>query len=176
MDYFMRCFPYTFVFRNMKNTLAIVLLSLLLSFVWMYKKVDVLNFAQLQKQTENKKNDTLYVVNYWATWCMPCVKEMPFFEEAAAKFSTQKVKVVFVSLNSPKELANVEKFTETKNIQNRVVLLNAGNPNDWIDKVDPSWSGSIPATAMYKNGKKVFFKEGSFTREEINTVINDKNK
>ena len=55
-------------------------------------------------------------------------------------------------------------------------LLNAGNPNDWVDKIDKTWSGSIPATIMYKGGKKVFFKEGEFTQEEINSVITNKNQ
>ena len=160
----------------MKKAFVISTVCILFSFIWISNRVSVLNFAQLQKQAEDKKNDTLYVVNYWATWCMPCVKEMPFFETAGTTFATQKVKVLFVSLNSLKELANVEKFVETKNIQNKVFLLNAGNPNDWIDKVDPSWSGSIPATVMYKKGKKVFFKEGGFTQEEINATITEKNK
>jgi len=160
----------------MRILLNIGLITCLLSFVCLKRKVEVVNFIQLQKQAESKTNDTLYVVNFWATWCKPCVQEMPFFEEAATKFSSQKVKVIYVSLNSLKELPAVEKYTETKNIQNWMFLLNAGNPNDWVDKVDKSWSGSIPATIMYKGGKKVFFKEGEFTQEEINSVITDKNK
>jgi thiol-disulfide isomerase/thioredoxin len=160
----------------MKILLNIGLISCLLSFVYLNKKVEVVNFAQLQMQAESKTNDTLYILNFWATWCKPCVQEMPFFEEAATKFSSHKVKIIYVSLNSLKELPVVEKHIETKSIQNRVFLLNAGNPNDWIDKVDKAWGGSIPATIMYKGGKKVFFKEGEFTQEEINSVIADKNK
>ncbi len=160
----------------MKILLNIGLLSCLLSFVCLSKKVEVVNYTQLQKQAESKTNDTLYVVNFWATWCKPCVQEMPFFEEAASKFSSQKVKIIYVSLNSLKELPAVEKHIEAKNIQNHVFLLNAGNPNDWVDKIDKTWSGSIPATIMYKGGKKVFFKEGEFTQEEINSVITNKNQ
>jgi thiol-disulfide isomerase/thioredoxin len=160
----------------MRILFNIGLISCLLSFVCLNKKVEVINFAQLQEQAESKTNDTLYVVNFWATWCKPCVQEMPFFEETATKFSSQKVKIIYMSLNSLKELPTVEKHIETKNIQNRVFLLNAGNPNDWVDKVDKTWSGSIPATIMYKGGKKVFFKEGEFTQEEINEVITNKNQ
>ena len=158
----------------MKRIVGISLVIMLFSFVWIGRKVRVVTFTQLQNKAETKQNDTLYVVNFWATWCKPCVQEMPFFEEASKKFSTEKVKVIYVSLNSVKELAGVEKFTETKNIQNNVLLLNAPNPNDWIDKIDATWSGAIPATVMYKNGKKVFFKEGGFTQEEINSAISDK--
>jgi thiol-disulfide isomerase/thioredoxin len=158
----------------MKTGFKILIVAFLLSFVCMQQKIEVVTFAQLQNHIEDKKSDTLYVVNFWATWCKPCVQEMPFFEEAAKNFATQKVKVIYVSLNSAKELAGVEKFIQSKNIQNKVLLLNATNPNDWIDNVDASWSGSIPATVMYKNGEKIFFKEGGFTQEELNSSITKK--
>jgi thiol-disulfide isomerase/thioredoxin len=160
----------------MKAILKILLPASLLSFTAFYQKVEPVTLAQLRKQTENKINDTLYIVNFWATWCKPCVQEMPFFIEADKKFSSQKVKVIFVSLNSLKELPGVEKFVSNNNIQNPVCLLNAGNPNDWIDKIDNTWSGSIPATCMYKKGKKIFFKEGGLTQTELEQTISDKNK
>jgi thiol-disulfide isomerase/thioredoxin len=160
----------------MKTTITIISLSFLLGFVWMGKKVDVVTYAQLEEQTEMKNNDTLYVVNFWATWCGPCVKEMPYFEEASKIFANQKVKIIYVSLNSVKELANVERFTEAKKIQNRVLLLNETNPNNWIDKVDGTWSGAIPATVMYRGGEEIYFKEGDFKQEELDAVITNANK
>lgn len=158
----------------MKTGFKLFLVSVLLSFVGANKKVHVVTFSELQKQIETKKNDTLYVVNFWATWCKPCELEIPLFEEAAVKFSKEKVKIIYVSLNTINETARVEDYVKTKKIQNHVLLLNAPNQNDWIDKVDYFWMGSIPATVMYKNGKEVFFKEGGFTKEEINVIITDK--
>lgn len=134
-------------------------------------KVRVVNFDGLKKAVQ-KKNDTLYVVNFWATWCKPCVEELPCFMESARKFGDQKVKVVFTSLNSVKELANVQKFCDTRQIRQDMLLLDAGNPNVWIDLVDKSWDGSIPATVMYKQGEKTFFKEGEFTQNELDSIIN----
>ncbi len=160
----------------MKITIKILVIALLFSFVWMCQKVEVVTFAQLQKEAEAKNNDTLYVVNFWATWCKPCVQELPFFEEASIKFGREKVKIIYVSLNAVKELAAVQHFIDSRNLQNKKLLLNAPNPNSWIDKVDSTWSGSIPATVMYKKGKKVFFKEGGFTQDEINQTIITKNK
>ena len=101
---------------------------------------------------------------------------MPSFFDAAQKFKKQKVKIVFVSLNSVKEADKVQKFTEAKKIEQDVFILNAGNPNVWIDKVDPNWSGSIPATIMYKQKEKLFFKEGEFTQTELDSIINLKLK
>jgi hypothetical protein len=45
--------------------------------------------------------------------------------------------------------------------------------NEWIPKIHPNWSGAIPATAMYKNGKRVFFHEGTLTYEELKTIVNN---
>ena len=52
-----------------------------------------------------------------------------------------------------------------------MLLLNAGNPNNWIDRVDSSWSGAIPATAFYQKGKKILFREGEFTQGELDSII-----
>jgi thiol-disulfide isomerase/thioredoxin len=132
--------------------------------------VSEISLEQLQ-QAHVKQNDTLYVVNFWATWCKPCVAEMPFFEKAAETFNNQKVKIVFVSLNYPREIEAVDKFVKQKNIHLPCYVLNGGNPNVWIDKIEKEWSGSIPATVMYKGGKKVYFREGDFTQTELDSII-----
>ncbi len=148
-----------------------ILAAFLASFTYVPKTVQKLSYEQLEKRVK-KNNDTLYIVNYWATWCKPCVEEMPYFIESAKKNASQKVKFIFVSLNSLKETEKVNQFVEKRQIEQDVFLLNAGNPNIWIDKVDPSWGGSIPATAMYKKKVKVFFREGEFTQAELDSVIN----
>lgn len=150
-----------------------MLLAVLLSFFSTSPnplQVKEVNVSQLAANTQ-KTNDTLYVVNFWATWCKPCVAEMPYFEQASQKFENKKVKVVFVSLNYARELASVEKFVAAKGIKSDCYLLDAGNPNVWIDQIEKEWGGSIPATIMYKGGKKVFFKEGEFTPAELDSII-----
>jgi thiol-disulfide isomerase/thioredoxin len=163
----------SYIFANM---IRAALLLFLCSAFFSAKEIRVVNLAQLKSETQKPDNDTLYVVNFWATWCKPCVAEMPYFTRAAEQFSPQKVKVVFVSLNSVKEKSAVEKFVADRNITQQVLLLNAGNPNQWIDSIDAGWGGSIPATAIYKNGKKVFFYEGEFTQHEIDSIIPLKNQ
>ncbi|HTB30951.1 MAG TPA: TlpA disulfide reductase family protein [Bacteroidia bacterium] len=139
-------------------------------------KVTVVNFEQLQSYATHKTNDTLYVMNFWATWCDPCVKELPAFQAEYKKYVSRKVKFIFVSMNSVRELTKVQNFTDNQKLGGQLLLLNGGNPNDWIDKVDSSWSGSIPATIMYKSGKKVYFREGEFTSESLEKIIQSKNK
>lgn len=139
-------------------------------------KVITVSFEQLQTYAAHKTNDTLYVVNFWATWCDPCVKEMPAFQKVYQKHIHQKVKMIFVSMNAPRELNKVQNFVDSQKLEGLVLLLNGGNPNDWIDKIDSSWSGTIPATVIYKSGGKVYFREGEFTPESLEKAIQSKNK
>ena len=120
----------------------------------------------------NKNNDTTYVVNFWATWCKPCVKELPAFEKLNKKYESKKLKVLLVSLDFPKQLeSKVIPFVEDRNIKSEVILLKDPDANKWIPKVDSSWTGAIPATLIYKADNRKFY-ERSFTYEELENELN----
>lgn len=128
------------------------------------------NFDGLQPYL-NQKNDTLYVINFWATWCVPCIKELPHFEKLNQKYKSGKFKMILVSLDFPKMIeSRVIPFIKNKNLQAEVVVLNDPDANSWIEKVAKEWSGAIPATVIYKNEKRKFY-EQSFTEEELETEI-----
>lgn len=115
----------------------------------------------------HKENDTVYVVNFWATWCMPCVAELPNFERLNAEYKGKKVKVLLVSLDMKKQVQkSLLPFIKRKNIKSEVVFLNDPNADAWITKVDSSWSGAIPATVIYSKDKRKFY-EQSFTFESL---------
>jgi len=119
----------------------------------------------------NQKNDTVYVINFWATWCVPCIKELPHFEKLNQKYKSGKFKMILVSLDFPKMIeSRVIPFIQNKNLQAEVLVLNDPDANTWIEKVAKEWSGAIPATVIYKNDKQKFY-EQSFTEEELETEI-----
>jgi len=134
----------------------------------------ILNLAAFENRTQ-QKNDTLYVVNFWATWCKPCVTELPFFEQAAQAFSQQPVKFILVSQDAKTRAVQVDEFLKKNNYTSESFILSAGNPNVWIDKIDTKWSGTIPMTLFYKNGNKIYFHEGDYaTFEELEKIIHSK--
>lgn len=112
------------------------------------------------------KNDTTYVVNFWATWCAPCVKELPYFEKINADYKNQKVKVVLVSLDFPDKLEKQVIPYVNKNLKSEVWLLDDADANGWIPKVDKTWTGAIPATIIFNKSNRTFY-EHSFTYEEL---------
>ncbi len=135
------------------------------------EKIVSLNFDQLERHYFQNKNDSIYIINFWATWCKPCVKELPAFEKIASNCSDKKVKVLLVSLDFINKMdSQVVPFLKKNNIQSEVVLLDDGDANSWIPKVSPEWSGAIPATVIYKNDTRKFY-EQSFTFEELETEL-----
>ncbi|KAF2327933.1 MULTISPECIES: TlpA disulfide reductase family protein [Flavobacterium] len=154
----------------MKNKLLKIsfLLFLLFSIKGYNQNVKLLNINQLNERIKNGKDST-YVVNFWATWCAPCIKELPHFEKLGAEHKSEKVAVLLVSLDFKSKLqSNVIPFVKRKNLKNEVFLLNESNPQEFIDRIDPSWSGSIPATLFIKNDKRKFV-ESEFTYEQLLT-------
>lgn len=149
----------------------LILFVSLLSFQG-FAQIETITLEQLQAKTIQPGNDTLYIVNFWATWCGPCIAELPYFEQAAEDNTVKKVKILLINLDFPSEKAKVTAFVAKKKLQNVVYLLDARDPNKWIDQIDSSWDGAIPATVFYKAGKKVFFHEGDFTQAELNKKIN----
>jgi len=129
------------------------------------------------KARVQQKNDTLYVVNFWATWCKPCVEELPHFQKAAEAFSSQPVKIILSSLDTRARMTQVGDFIKKNNYTSETLLFAAGNPNVWIDKIEPKWDGAIPANLMYKNGKKVYFIESDFEKfDQLKEAIQSKLK
>jgi thiol-disulfide isomerase/thioredoxin len=136
------------------------------------QEVKVISFKEFESMTQ-KNDDITYIYNFWASWCMPCVKEIPYFEELSSKYAKYKVKVVFMSLDFKKDLdARVKPFIAKHNMKSEVYLLYEPDYNSWIDKVDPSWSGGIPAILVINQSKKIRkFYEKSFTYPELEEIV-----
>ena len=128
--------------------------------------VEVYNFAELESFL-NSTSDKIFIINFWATWCKPCVKELPYFQELHDTYKYENVKVILVSLDFPDTFeSQLIPFIEKKKITPQVILLDDPDENTWIPKIDESWSGALPATLIYSNNKRAFY-EQSFTKESL---------
>ncbi len=129
---------------------------------------EVAKFAEVQKVLSSA-NDTTYIVNFWATWCVPCVKEFPAFQELAHKHRNEKVKLVMISLDFASEREKtLVPFLAKHPIEAKVLLLDEPDYNSWIDKVDKAWGGEIPVTLMINVAKGIHgFFDHDFTPQSL---------
>lgn len=155
----------------MKNLLFIIMFGLM----WKAQAQQIKTVTpQWIDEINASKGDTLYIVNFWATWCKPCVEELPYFEQLADSCANKKVKIFLVTTDMRKDIATrVTDFIKAKKLTQQVVFINEVNADKWINKVSEEWSGAIPATLMMKGdiGYR-HFKEGELTFEELQLLVN----
>jgi thiol-disulfide isomerase/thioredoxin len=110
------------------------------------------------EQVINSPSDKVKVINFWATWCAPCIKEIPLFERLNAQRPDVEVTLVNMDLDLDPDPEKVYAFVNRKGMASRILILNENDPNSWIDKIDPGWSGALPATLIVNptTGKRVF--------------------
>lgn len=158
----------TFI-KRLTVAICLFILSLAPAFA---QEVKVIKYNELQ-QLRNTPHDTLYVVNFWATWCKPCIKEMPYFEALTEQYKNQPVRVVLVSMDAAEDLdTRVKPFVRKRSLKSDVMLLDEVDANTWIDKLEPKWSGAIPATMVFNNKRKQYeFVEKELTQEELQKLI-----
>ncbi len=151
-----------------------ICLGLLMSANLIAQPIEVIKYPDLAKLIESDK-DKVAVFNFWATWCRPCIKEIPYFEQAQQDYASKGVQVYLVSFDFVEELdTKVKNFVDKKGLKSSIKLLDETDYNAFIDKIDPSWSGAIPATLIVDNinNEKHFF-EKEFEEGELETIIND---
>lgn len=117
------------------------------------------------------------IVNFWSTWCKPCIHEIPWFEKIVAEFKKEGVKLLLVSLDFREDYPwKLQQFVSRQKYQSKVVWLNETNADFFCPRIDSAWSGSIPSTLMVNNNKnyRQFFehqlKEERF-RSEVQKLV-----
>ena len=134
--------------------------------------IPVLNFDELEPLLYTDSNE-INIINFWAMWCAPCVKELPILQDYQK--NNPNVNVTLVSLDFPEDIeSKLKPFLKQKGITAKVVLLDDPDANSWIDKIDPNWSGAIPFTIIFNNKKRSFhervFKDMEDLKNEIKTI------
>ena len=117
--------------------------------------------------------DSVLLVNFWATWCKPCVAELPYIEQFAKANADKKIKVLLVSLDFKNSIdTRLKSFIQTKGIKSEVVVIDQTNADTWMPKIEKRWGGAIPISLLYTKDKKVFGNREFESYEDLNTWIN----
>ncbi|MUU78716.1 TlpA family protein disulfide reductase [Winogradskyella endarachnes] len=132
--------------------------------------IEVYDFNSLEPRLYTDSNKT-YLVNFWAMWCAPCVKELPYIEALAKKYP--EVEVLLVSMDFPEDIdVKLKPFLRDEKITSEVVILDDPDSNTWIDKIDSNWSGAIPFTIIYNKEKRLFYERSFENLEDLETELN----
>ncbi len=143
---------------------------LFIAFISLAQKPAVYKIDDLLKRIHNS-SDTIYIVNFWATWCKPCVQELPDFESFYSLNKPAVIKIILVSLDFKEDMdKKLVPFLEKNKYSSEVVLLDEINGDYFINKINPAWSGAIPATYITTKNKK---KEELFEKKMDLALLNE---
>ncbi|MDB5226372.1 MAG: TlpA family protein disulfide reductase [Bacteroidota bacterium] len=118
------------------------------------QEITIVKIEDLKKVYE-KPNDTTYIINFFATWCGPCMMEMPVLNEFYRNNKNTSKQLIFVSLDNSKYLKKLPSFIKKLKIEAPVYLLNESSDFSWLPLIDKRWQGSIPATMVVNNKKHI---------------------
>jgi thiol-disulfide isomerase/thioredoxin len=156
----------------MKSLLVLMLVPF---FMTQTTTVQVVKWQALEKEMLTN-NGKIKVVNFWMSGCKSCVEELPHFEQLHRSFGNQ-VEVILVSLDKESvEETKVNPILEKNRITAKVFLLDEVDSNSWINKIDPSWSGAIPATVVIDQNNNRHLYQKSLTYPELVKIIHDIHK
>ncbi|TJY37376.1 TlpA family protein disulfide reductase [Pontimicrobium aquaticum] len=133
-------------------------------------KLEIHDFNGLEPYL-NRTDDKIYVVNFWATWCAPCIKELPHFEALNANYKGKNIEVILVSLDFPHQFeTKLKPYIKEHDLKSKIVVLDDVDMNTWIPKVDENWDGAIPVTIIYNKDKREFYDQ-TFTYESLENEL-----
>lgn len=144
----------------------------------LFSQVKKIKITDLEEHIRN--SDHPLVISFWATWCAPCVEEIPWLQEGVAKFKEQQVELVLVSLDFPRDFPeHIDTFIKKKNFSATFYWLDESNADYFCPKIHPRWEGGIPATLFVNNktGYRRFFDRALTDRQvvpEINAALKAK--
>ena len=142
--------------------LKIILLLLLFTGIVSVKGQTIPSWKVTKLQDYISKSDSVLIINFWATFCKPCIEEIPYFESTVSKYKDQKVKLLLVSLDLKDEYPNnIRSFATKNNYASKIIWLNETNADYFCPRVDKKWSGGIPSTLIInpKTGYRKFFED-----------------
>jgi thiol-disulfide isomerase/thioredoxin len=149
-------------------------LGFIIATITLNAQVKVLSLKELNKRISNGK-DTTYVVNLWATWCAPCVEELPNFDRIHKENLTQPIKVILLSLDfKSKLMSDLIPFAIKHQLTAETYVIDEPNQQTFRKVMHKDWTGVIPTTLFINNKKKIkVLYEKPFTYPELNQALTD---
>ena len=140
--------------------LIILVVSVFTTVVCFAQDVKSIKVTDLEKIIADSK--TPLIINFWATWCKPCIEEIPYFQEEVSKHKKDSLQLILVSVDYKEEFpAGIAATAKKRKFRVPIFWLDETNADYFCPKIDPKWSGAVPATLFINNktGYRNFFEE-----------------
>jgi len=129
---------------------TLIIITIFFSHLLAAQEIKRVKITEVEKIIAESK--TPLIVNMWATWCVPCVQELPYFQDEVKKYRKDSLQLLLVSLDFKEAFPEgIMKFMNKRKITAPVVWLDETNADYFCPKIDAKWSGSIPATLFINN-------------------------
>jgi thiol-disulfide isomerase/thioredoxin len=157
----------------MKNSCKTTLLIMAIAFASMTdaQQVSVWKAADLKTALDTATVPTIF--NFWATFCRPCIAELPYFQAAADQYKSSGVRLVLVSLDVKEAFPKkVEAFVKKRGLTSPVVFLDEPSAGIFVPLIHRTWSGAIPASLFIyrQRGYRRFF-DDELSRSKLDREI-----
>ncbi len=132
-------------------------------------KSQELQMVSLKELSEriDKPSDKLKVINFWASWCKPCIMEMPYFEA----INKSDAEVLLITLDHPDDIEKATRIVTKNGITSKVLLLNESDADKFISSINSDWSGAIPATMFVDARGNKYFYEEAFDKTQLDKLV-----
>ncbi|MBN2350236.1 MAG: TlpA family protein disulfide reductase [Bacteroidales bacterium] len=158
----------------MKRVLLVLILLNLVIFSGFAENSVILISPDEVKAFTEIRNDTVYLLHFWATWCAPCIKEIPDLLKIEEQLKDKKFKLVLISLDFENQIqSKLVPFLAKNEMKPPYYLLKQERGYEWINKINSNWSGALPASIIF-NRKNYDFYEKSFSYSELYRLLTTK--
>jgi thiol-disulfide isomerase/thioredoxin len=150
-----------------------ILLAILFALFGLNSNAQIRSWKITDLEKYIQTTDSPLIVNFWATFCVPCKEEIPYFEAITRKYAKNKVKLLLVSLDLKKDYPEkIMEYMHTEKITAEVVWLDETDADYFIPRIDSSWTGALPATLLSSKGiAKPLFYDRQLKPEELEKAI-----
>ena len=134
---------------------------LLIAFSLLATAQDIPKWKIDQLEEYIRKSDRPVIVNFWATFCKPCIVEVPYFQKLVKKYEQEGVELLLVSLDLEQSYKKIKPFAQKHHFTAPIVFLDETNADEFCPRIDERWSGAIPASLFINNktGYRKFHEE-----------------
>jgi thiol-disulfide isomerase/thioredoxin len=136
------------------------------------REVTLITASQFRQILDHHKGKVV-LVNLWATWCIPCIREMPDLSKLQTDFGDKGLKVIGISLDEAEDLhTRVKPFFEKRSVSFVSYLQSEPDPQQVVGVLDENWEGVLPTTYLIDRSGKVKQKLiGSKSYDQFAAVI-----